>query len=55
VDVLCVILEMLLILQLYLTNLALELISFSDIGQILPFEVFCQVSRTGKLVGTLFE
>ena len=55
VDALCVILEMLLMLQPHLTNLAPEPIPFFDVGQMLPLKVLCQVSRTGKLVSTLFE
>jgi hypothetical protein len=55
VDALCVILEMLLVLQPHSTDLALEPIPFFDVGQMLPLEVLCQVSRTSKLVGTLFE
>ncbi len=54
-DTLCVILEMLLVLQPYSTDLALEPIPFFNVGQMLPLEVLCQVSRTGKLVSTLFE
>ena len=54
-DALCVILEMLLVLQPHSTDLALEPIPFVDMGQMLPLEVLCQVSRTGKLVSTLFE
>ncbi len=54
-DALCVILEMLLVLQAYSTDLALEPISFFDIGQMLPLEVLGQVSWTGKLESTLFE
>src|SRR5436305_6441488 len=55
VDALCVILEMLLVLQPHPTDLALEPIPFFDVGQMLPLEVLCQVSRTGKLVSTIFE
>jgi len=55
VDSLCVILEMLLMLQPHSTDLALEPIPFFDVGQMLPLEVLCQVSRTGKLVSTLFK
>ena len=51
----CVILEMLLMLQPYLTDLALEPISFFNIGQMFSLEVLCQVSWTSKLVGTIFE
>ena len=54
-DALCVILEMLLVLQPHLTNLAPEPILFFDVGQMLLLEVLCQVSRTGKLVSTLFK
>jgi hypothetical protein len=43
-DALYVILEMLLVLQPYSTDLTLEPIPFFDIGQILPLEVLCQVS-----------
>ena len=49
------ILEMLLVLQPYSTDLALEPIPFFDVGQMLPLEVLRQVSWTGKLVSTLFE
>ena len=38
-DALCVILEMLLVLQLYSTDLVLEPIPFFDVGQMLPLEV----------------
>ena len=55
VDALCVILEMLLMLQPHLTNLAPEPIPFFDVGQMLPLKVLRQVSRTGKLIGALFE
>ena len=54
-DTLCVILEMLLVLQSHSTDLALEPIPFFDVGQILSLKVLCQVSRTGKLISTLFE
>ena len=54
-DALCVILEMLLVLQPHSTDLALEPISFFDVGQMLPLEVLRQVSWTGKLVGALFK
>lgn len=54
-DALCVILEMLPVLQPYSTDLALKPIPFFDIGQMLPLGVLRQVSRTGKLVGTLFK
>jgi len=49
------ILEMLPVLQPYSTDLALEPIPFSDVGQMLLLEVLRQVSRAGKLVGTPFE
>lgn len=55
VDGLCVILEMLLVLQPYSANLALEPIPFFDMGQMLPLEVLCQVSRTSKLISALFK
>jgi len=55
VDTLCVILEMLLVLQSHSTDLALEAIPFFDVGQMLPLEVLRQVSRTGILVSTLFK
>ena len=55
VDGLYVILEMLLMLQPYSTILALEPIPFFDMGQMLPLKVLCQVSRTGKLISTLFK
>ena len=54
-DPLYVILEMLLMLQRHLTDLAPDLISFFDIGQMLPLEVLRQVSWTSKLVSALFE
>ena len=54
-DGLCVILEMLLVLQPHSANLALEPIPFFDMGQMLLLEVLCQVSRTGKLVSMLFK
>ena len=54
-DAQCVILEMLLVLQPYATELAPEPISFFNIGQILPLKVLRQVSRTSKLVGALFK
>jgi hypothetical protein len=46
---------MLLVLQPYSTDLVLEPIPFFDVGQMLLLKVLCQVSRTGKLVSTLFE
>jgi len=55
VDALCVIEEMLLMLQPHSTDLAPEPISFFDVGQMLPLEVLRQVSRTSKLVGALLE
>jgi hypothetical protein len=55
VNALCVILEMLLVLQPHLTDLALELIPFFNVGQIFLLEVLYQVSRTSKLISTLFE
>jgi hypothetical protein len=55
VDTLYVILEMLLMLQPHSTDLALEPIPFFNMGQMLPLKVLCQVSRTGKLISTLFE
>ena len=55
VDALCVILEMLLVLQPHSTDFTLEPIPFFDVGQMLPLEVLRQVSWTGKLVGALFE
>jgi hypothetical protein len=54
-DGLCVILEMLLVLQPHSTDLVLEPIPFFDVGQMLPLKVLCQVSRTGKLVSALFK
>ena len=54
-DTLCVILEMLLVLQPHSTDFTLEPIPFFDVGQMLPLEVLRQVSWTGKLVGALFE
>ncbi len=49
VDALCVILEMLLVLQPHATDLALEPISFFDVGQMLPLEVLlkCFVKSPG--------
>jgi hypothetical protein len=47
VDALCVILQMLLVLQHHLTDSALEPISFFDVGQMPPLEVLCQVAWTG--------
>jgi hypothetical protein len=44
VDALYVIEEILLILQPYSTDLVPELISFFDVGQMLPLEVLRQVS-----------
>lgn len=41
-DALCVILEMLLVLQPHSTDLALEPIPFSDVGQMRPLEVLCK-------------
>jgi len=55
VDGLCVILKMLLVLQPHSTDFALEPIPFFDVGQMLPLEVLCQVSRTSKLVSALFK
>jgi len=55
VDALCVILEMLLVLQPYSIDLAPEPIPFFNVGQMLPLKVLRQVSRTSKLVGTLFK
>jgi hypothetical protein len=55
VDALCVIEEMLLILQPYSTDLIPEPISFFDVGQMLPLEVLRQVSWTSKLEGTLLK
>ena len=55
VDALCVILEMLLVLQPHSTDFTLEPIPFFDVGQMLPLEVLRQVSWTGKLVGALFK
>ena len=54
-DAQCVILDMLLMLQPHLTDLALEPISFFNVGQMFPLEVLRQVSWTGKLFGTLPE
>jgi hypothetical protein len=54
VDALCVILEMLLVLQLHSTDLVPELISLY-VGQMLPLEVLRQVSRTSKLVRALLK
>ena len=48
-DTLCVILEMLLVLQSHSTDLALEAIPFFDVGQMLPLEVLCQVSGLANL------
>ncbi|KAH9213523.1 hypothetical protein DL95DRAFT_410269 [Leptodontidium sp. 2 PMI_412] len=48
-NALCVILEMLLVLQPYLTDLALEPIPFFDVHHMLPLEVLCPVSRIDKL------
>ena len=55
VDALCVILEMLFVLQPHSTDLTLEPIPLLDVGQMLPLEVLRQVSWTGKLVGALFK
>ena len=55
VNALCVILEIMLVLQAYSTDLILEPISFFDIGQMLPLKVLSQVSWTSKLENTLFE
>jgi hypothetical protein len=52
VDALCVVLEMILVLQLYSTDFVPEPISF-NMGQMLPLKVLRQVSRTCKLVGAL--
>lgn len=54
-DAQCVILEMLLVLQPHLTDLAPDPISFFDMSQMLSLEVLCQVSWTGKLVSALFQ
>ena len=54
-DALCVILEMLFVLQPHSTDLTLEPIPLLDVGQMLPLEVLRQVSWTGKLVGALFK
>jgi hypothetical protein len=54
VDTLCVILETLLVPQSHSTDLAPEPISF-DLAQMLPLEVFHQVSWTRKFFDTLLE
>lgn len=55
VDSRCVILEMLIILQPYSTDLVLKPILFFNIGQMLLLKVLRQVSRTSKLVSALFK
>ena len=48
-DALCVILEMLFVLQPHSTDLTLEPIPLLDVGQMLPLEVLCQVSGLANL------
>jgi hypothetical protein len=54
-DIFCIILEILFILQFYSINLTLELIFFFNINQIFPLEILCQISWISKFITMLFK